>query len=395
MPLSSFQTNIISLIQSALTGTQPSISTDMNLQEIFDFGKKQQILPLLLESLYKVPRFEDSEDYTKWFQTVCRQTAYGHRQLQALDKIIDAFNQERIDHIVLKGGLLKRLYPKQEMRVMGDADILIHMEQYPHIREIMLHLGYEEGSETDNELHWNKPGVLNVELHKRLVPSYNLDYNAYYDTGWRVFSDKTHSVENSFIFMIVHFAKHYRDRGAGIKYVLDFRIYQQSYPQMDMAYIFGELEKMKLDVFYQNIERMLSVWFDGVQPDEISLFLTDKLFDGGAWGKANNAILSNGLKLTKTNRYVRLAKIKQAMFPDFISFSARYPVLKKYPILTPAFHIYRWITKLLFQPDRVAKQIEITKSYAGDGIQLYQKELNYVGLDYNFGCINDHTKKQP
>ena len=37
------------------------------------------------------------------------------------------------------------MYPKTEMRVMSDADILIRTEQYDKIRPIMVELGYSKG----------------------------------------------------------------------------------------------------------------------------------------------------------------------------------------------------------------------------------------------------------
>lgn len=39
-----------------------------------------------------------------------------------------AFDAGGIDYMPLKGSILKDLYPRHEMRMMGDADILIRME---------------------------------------------------------------------------------------------------------------------------------------------------------------------------------------------------------------------------------------------------------------------------
>ena len=44
----------------------------------------------------------------------------------------------------LKGCNMKALYPSPELRVMGDADILIRVEQYDRIRPIIQSLGFEE-----------------------------------------------------------------------------------------------------------------------------------------------------------------------------------------------------------------------------------------------------------
>ena len=46
--------------------------------------------------------------------------------------------------MLLKGALLREMYPEADMRLMGDVDILIKSEQYDGIRQIMLDLGFEE-----------------------------------------------------------------------------------------------------------------------------------------------------------------------------------------------------------------------------------------------------------
>ena len=46
-------------------------------------------------------------------------------------------------------------------------------------------LGFAEKLESDHELIWQKPSAY-IELHKRLIPSYNQDYYAYYGEGWNL-----------------------------------------------------------------------------------------------------------------------------------------------------------------------------------------------------------------
>jgi len=49
----------------------------------------------------------------------------------------------------------------------------------------MADLGYEELYESDHELVWNHD-LMRIELHKRLIPSYNKDYYQYYGDGWQL-----------------------------------------------------------------------------------------------------------------------------------------------------------------------------------------------------------------
>ena len=55
----------------------------------------------------------------------------------------------------------------------------------------MQNLGYSEGSESDHELIWRKGNKILIELHKRIIPSYNKDYYAYFGDGWQLATQKT------------------------------------------------------------------------------------------------------------------------------------------------------------------------------------------------------------
>ena len=63
-----------------------------------------------------------------------------------------AFEKNGIAHMPLKGILMKQLYPRPDMRIMGDADILIRVEQYEKIKPLLEELGFAEKLESDHEL---------------------------------------------------------------------------------------------------------------------------------------------------------------------------------------------------------------------------------------------------
>ena len=119
------------------------------------------------------------------FQHYCRSLQHSEGQMKAVEQLCEAFDAEGIAYMPLKGCLMKRLYPSPELRPMGDADILIRPEQYERIRLVVEKLGYDEQVESDHELIWHRKD-LNLELHKRLIPSYNRDYYRYFGDGWNL-----------------------------------------------------------------------------------------------------------------------------------------------------------------------------------------------------------------
>ena len=156
---------------------------------------------------------------------------------------------------------MKQRYPKHEFRPMADADILIREEQYEQIRPLMRQLGFYEGVESNHEYIWDSVS-LHVELHKRLVPSYNKDYYAYFGDGWRLATGHKGTrffmtPEDEFIYLFVHLAKHYRDGGVGCRQMVDLWVQRRSFPGLDEDYLRRELRKLHLLEFYDNVHKTL------------------------------------------------------------------------------------------------------------------------------------------
>jgi hypothetical protein len=275
---------------------------------------------------------------------------------------------------------------------MGDADVLIRMEDYEKIAPLMRSLPAVPLPESDHEYTWMLMARLTVELHKRLIPSYNEDYYAYYGDGWRLArptAEGSHrfemSREDTLIYLFTHFAKHYRDKGAGVKYVVDFFVYRRAFPDLDTAYLEREMKKLRLWDFYLNIMRLVEVWFEGAESDDMVDFLTQKIFDDGVFGTEENGAVSVGVKLSKTGGSVRRKRVLQLLFPGYTNMCVKYPVLKKWPILLPILWIWRWLDTFFHHRDRVRSRKAQLDQLSDENISAYQRELNYVGLDFNFG----------
>ena len=65
------------------------------------------------------------------------------RQDDALDELQSIFNSKQIKHMVLKGYIIKSLYPSPDMRTMGDIDILLQLKQSKEEKGILSSLGYQ------------------------------------------------------------------------------------------------------------------------------------------------------------------------------------------------------------------------------------------------------------
>lgn len=385
------QRGVVMLLRSAVTGERLTLPEGFVIEGAEEIIAKHHIGVPVYAGAAQCGVAMDTPYMMKLFQHYCLQLMRSERQMQAVEALCRAFDEAGVDYMPLKGCNMKKLYPKPELRLMGDADILIRPEQYALIRPAVAALGFTEVQESDHELIWNSRD-LHLELHKRLIPSYNQDYYAYFGDGWRLAKPISGtrygmSPEDEYIYIFTHFAKHYRDGGIGLRHVLDLWVYRRACPELDEAYIRRELKNLQLEDFYLNICRLLETWFDNEPCDSVSDFITDFLFDSGSWGKYANHAISAAAKSARREGSAgkgRRAALLQALFPSAKVLSLRYPVLEKHPWLLPVMWPVRWAAALLFRRDNIRRQRMGRRAVTVESIETYQQALEYVGLDFRF-----------
>lgn len=394
MNYQSSQYGVLALIRSAITKEPAIISQDFDYEIAYNIGISHQIVIMLYYGIGNSGIILPEAISKKFFQTTVQMIAQSENQMTEINKIFETFEQNEIQYMPLKGTVLRDIYPNADIRTMSDADILIRIEQYTAIRLLMIQLGYNEITESDHEYVWDKQGTLHVELHKRLIPSYNKDYYMYFGDGWRLaqltdeksFSYKL-SDEDQFVYLFTHFAKHYRDAGIGIKHAVDLWIYLRHYPDLDFQYIEAELTKLQLLPFYKNVRRLLRVWFEDEKSDEITELLSSVIFKSGVYGTHESHIASETVKAVKSTGSVRKAVIRKLwniMFLDFNSMCKKYPILRTVPVLLPMMWPVRLLGILLFKRDRIRVLRKDLKLSNEIQVTDYQSNLHAVGLDFNF-----------
>lgn len=382
---------VLTLVRSAILCRGLPLPEEFDLELAYPVIRGHQIFTLAYDGAVRCGIDKSHPRMQQLFRKYCQAMAVSERQMQAIETLCGKLDEDGIDYMPLKGCNLKKLYPKPELRLMGDADILIRTEQYDRIMPIVRFLGYEEQVESDHEFVWQSDALF-LELHKRLIPSYNQDYYRYFGDGWRLAVPVSGSrygmiAEDEFIYLFTHFAKHYRDGGIGIRHAADLWVYLRTHPALDEGYVIRQLDQLQLTVFYKNIRKLLDVWFEDGMEDEKTAFLSEFLYESGNWGKMYNHVLSAGVKniaVTGKNGGERSRRIISGFFPSLSIMQEKYPILYKLPFLLPVFWIIRWITAVLFRRDNLRRQKQILQISSKENIESYQQALNYVGLDFHF-----------
>ncbi len=390
--MTKFEKGIIDLVKSSVTDYKTTLPIGFDWEKAYKVALQHKIIPMLycgaVNSNVTMPNNISKQLELMFYKSISVSTIQDYE----LNRICNSFRKNGIDFMTLKGAVIKKFYPKSELRQMNDVDILVKTEQYGLIAPIMTKLGFTEIIESDHEYIWGKNKEFKIELHKRLIPSYNKDYYAYYGEGWQFArnvegNEYALSKEDTFVYIFTHFAKHYRDGGIGIRHMTDFFIYLSANPNMDMEYIEYELTKLKLLEFYKNIMKTLSVWFENGKPDKITDFITSRFFENGPNGTYYSQVVAGATRSiasAKNNAEMRLKRTLHLFFLPYRVMKKRYPVLKKAPILLPILWVVRLINIICNKQDEIKKYRNSLKLMTSENISEYKKELNFVGLDFNF-----------
>ncbi len=386
------QAGVISLVKSAVTGEKANVPESFDWAAALKLAKKHHIVPML----YYGVRYSDLDVSREIMQELelltFKNTAISQNQLYELQKIYNAFDEGNIDYMPLKGSVMKFVYPYPELRPMGDADILIRQEQYKKIRPIMINLGFTKTSENAVHLNWDKKDALHVELHKQLISSDNKDFFEYYGDSWRFAKHKDNCRydmcdEDNYIYLFTHYAKHYRGGGIGIRHMTDLYVFAAAHSELDYGYIEEKFEKLQLSEFYKNTRHTLGVWFGDETSDNMSDFITTKIFDSGSYGTYDMSFLSSAAIYSKTSGSVKNVKIKELVNRIFLPYKTmcyNYSFLKKAPFMLPLMWVVRIFDIIIFRNDRIKEVKRNLDNLTDDRISEYQNELIYVGLDFNF-----------
>lgn len=385
------QQGILTLLKSAVTGQALVMPGEFDWDAAKPIVKSHQIGPMVYEGAVNCGMDKTLPQMQRLFQLYCKNLMVSEMQLQSIHRLCAAFDEAEIEYMPVKGCNMKPRYPKPELRAMGDADILIKLGQYDRIKPVLTEQGYREILESDHELIW-KGGVLELELHKRLMPSYNKDYFRYFGDGWRLAKVQNGcrwamTAEDEYIYLFTHFAKHYRDGGIGLRHVLDLWVFDRSVSNLDENYVCRELEKLQLMEFRENICKLLRVWFEDETTDEKTEFISQFVFGSGSWGSEENKLIAAGARDAKTAGSVRKGKAMRRwriLFPELKNMQLLYPCLKKLPVLLPLFWVARWVRTVLFRRDRIAEQQSKLQNRNIEKIETYQQALDFVGLDFHF-----------
>ncbi len=302
-----------------------------------------------------------------------------HRQIMKdtnetieLEQMLNEFEEAEIKTLVVKGVIMKAVYPQSYMRQMCDMDIMIHGDDFKKASKIMKGLGYEEYYDHEKHLVFEKMPFMIVEMHRKLIPGADVSHE-YFNEIWPLcisFRDYKNIVqmtlEDSYLFCIIHLIRHFKYAGIQIRDVLDVYLFYEKYKEFfDFNKINKKLEEFKAEEFERNIRKIAYRWF-GTEKiedfDEVERFILK-----GA-SERNRIDYEVGKNEGKSQYALRL------VFPEFKIMREKYPILKKAPIFLPFTWVARIFKDIFSKETTVKTRINTIKMIQDTN----QEEVEYI-----------------
>ena len=396
-----------SLKDQKVPWTEPMAAPDWC--HLFEAAELHRVLPLVYEAVFDCPAAQTADPSIfaqakgRAVQSVFLQTTktaeflWLYQHLQAAGA----------EPLVVKGIICRSLYPRPDLRMSSDEDLLIPPEQFSLCHQAMLDYGMvpadpQQDLEASYEVAYRKPGSpLYIELHKHLFPpdsdaygTWNQYFKEVHQNAVTVTVDgvplKTmHATEHLF-YLICHAFKHFLHSGFGIRQVCDIALFANTHgPQIDWDWILHRCQALHAEQFtaallqiarkyltLDIVQACLPLPWQGDQVDEAPLL--DDILDSGIYGGAS---LSRKHSSNMTLHAVTGTKaghgVLCTIFPSAKSLAGRYPYLRQHPYLLPV----AWT-------DRILKyRKETSQAHNDDAKESLQIGRQRIALLKEYGII--------
>ena len=322
-----------------------NIFDEKTVKFLYEFAGFHEILPIVSYALDKLGVKGEGGIY----DTVRQETYFTVMHIEGLEylhkRTEQVLSDSGIDHIMLKGSLIRRLYPVAYMRTGSDVDVLVRECDYSKSIDVLSSaLGMRIATSTTHDTSLFSDAMGHLEVHRTLIDETNLtEAIKLLDNIWCY---TTHDgcrysmTKEAFIFYhVVHMAKHIVGGGCGIRFFIDLKlILDDGYDEKLLNEL---LDKAKIKKFFDSVVGLEKYWFEGAACDDTTKELGRYVMSGGIYGRTDNMVAARGAKTKGKLRYA-----VSRIFLPYDKLKLMYPSLKGKRVLTPVYQVRRWLRAL-------------------------------------------------
>ena len=372
------------LLGAYVRGEAPGSAAGMELEKLRHLARIHSVMGVFG---YMAMKYRLFPEMVPAFRRECMATisTFGQRAGRA-EQLLAELTRRGIDHVLMKGYILKDYYPVPELRTFGDIDMVIRREDREKTHALMQELGFQVKTDWEPVYSYVKP-LEHYEFHTELLEtdiSEGMDCRAYFQDPWQhavCSGNHRHEFapEYHFLYMLAHLAKHVRSSGAGARMYLDLAAFIRHFGEKaDWAWIRGELEKIRLAPFANTALTFVERYFGVTSPlalepveEQVLEALATMTADGGIFGRIG---LDRGVNTLKEQGEGagRAETVLRRLFPGAKTIERRYTYLQKRPWLLPVAWLHRLVITRGTWGDHVREARRIMQADLEDVRQIQQ-----------------------
>ncbi len=340
---------LLALLRSVLTDSPftldapPSTET---LSELYDLAKRHELAPLAAEGLMRAGLLPKGEIGVKFRRQRMAAIFSDETKNLAAAELSAVLSHAGLDHILLKGYVLRNYYPAGWMRTRCDIDALVRAEQLDAACSALQAAGYRQGSKSEHDVRFTTPNGVPLELHFVLVPD---DGRIKLDQLNRVWENVTPTPEGScryemndpmfYCYHVAHIAKHLRRSGCGLRPFIDLWLLDHR-PDVD------------LDARRRFLETNGLLTFSGAASALAESWLSDTPLENETYRQLERFVLSSNaygalMQVVVNQKHGPIVSLFYSVFPPYRTMVLQYPALEKHPWMYPLYFFVRWF-RLIF-----------------------------------------------
>lgn len=346
----------IYLLSCHLNGEKPEKADDVNWAEIFQLAENHSVTAMITQQIKELPpECRPTGKILSVFNQRLGFTVQNYElKMDSLQKLIIVLTRAEIPHLLVKGAVLRFLYPVSELRTSGDTDVVINPSDYSRAVDELKAAGFRVDYIRHNvaQLTYNDDVF---EIHTELE-NINIQSKIYFSTPFDDISESsgyTYKLKPIYhlLYVITHIAYHLKNGGAGVRMIMDIDVLLRYYSDIDIKKFMEICDNIRIKRTAEALVALSRKWFKTptaidytFEDADEALFYTnlqDIIIDGGTFGFENGGVGMVNLqrsidKSGQAGFKTSLSAFFKWVFPGAEYLQQYYYYCHKHKILIPA-----------------------------------------------------------
>lgn len=357
----------IDLISCHLNKKKPDGVQNIDWNQVYSLAKKHNVLGIVMSVIKQLPKefVPEKRLYSAFNQSLGYTLRVYENKMNSDAALISVLTKEEIPHLLVKGAVLRNMYPVPALRTSGDTDVVVKESDYPNAVNVLKENGFEV-EDVRGDVAALLYGGDRFEIHTELE-SINVQSKIYFSTPFDDISEcsgYTYKLMPIYhlIYVITHIAHHMKMGGAGIRMLMDMDVLIRNYPELDYQEFWQICRNINIEKTAGALFALCRKWFhtpvssdfsfDSEENKDFYDSLSNVILEGGIFGFGNGGVGKNNLeesigKSGKVTVFVMLKAFFKWLFPSKEYMQSCFLYAYKHPALIPAAWFHR-LFKALF-----------------------------------------------